>query len=580
MKKIVYTLCICFSSLLALTGCNDWVEGNVKSNLRTVHASFDNEKTRVGIEQATDSRDMITKWQENDKIHVFVSKGNNIVDLGSVPVHDISTDGKSCTFQYALPDDFDEFDEGYSLTCFTDNCLPKIKDGDIYYNATLNRMPISQFKAPLMFDAYVKEENTFGAFRHYGTYEIMHITNNTEKAISFQLSDFYVTPWWYKKGGLSIRLWDNSYVTDLSYEEKPLSPAITIPAHGTDMVVSWYIPNGKAIENAQIVANIDGQYVYSSNTISSNVTLCTGIAYHLYATWDGEELRYNNVSETEQLQLSTSTLTLTTGSQGMVDITSGSGSYDAASNAKNVATVTVEGSKVIIKGVNSGSATITVKDNQTQERAKIEVTVADAPQSYLTCPDDHHPHLIDLGLPSGTRWACCNVGADKPEIYGGYFAWGETEEKDEYDWSTYIHCDGSEETCHDLGFDISGTQYDVAHVKWGSGWVMPSHDQFDELVDNCTSGWTTLNGVDGYIFTGSNDGTLFLPLAGYHIWGSLYDTETNGSYWSSTLDDNDNYPYRSYAWYLSFIHIGSDVGVHTYTGMLKFGSSVRPVWRP
>lgn len=75
-------------------------------------------------------------------------------------------------------------------------------------------------------------------------------------------------------------------------------------------------------------------------------------------------------------------------------------------------------------------------------------------KAYTTCPDDHHPHLIDLGLPSGTKWACCNVGANTPEGYGNYYAWGETQTKDEYNWSNYIHCDGSMETCHDIGSDI------------------------------------------------------------------------------------------------------------------------------
>ena len=59
-------------------------------------------------------------------------------------------------------------------------------------------------------------------------------------------------------------------------------------------------------------------------------------------------------------------------------------------------------------------------------------------QSYPSCPDDHHPHLIDLGLPSGTKWACCNVGATAPQGDGGYYAWGETDEKDVYDWTAYI----------------------------------------------------------------------------------------------------------------------------------------------
>ena len=113
------------------------------------------------------------------------------------------------------------------------------------------------------------------------------------------------------------------------------------------------------------------------------------------------------------------------------------------------------------------------------------------PQAYITCPDDYHPHLIDLGLPSGTKWACCNVDTDHPENqsptnYGGYYAWGETETKSIYNWSTYIHYDESSRAYNNLGSDIAGTQYDVAHVKWGDSWVMPSKEQQNELKNNCT----------------------------------------------------------------------------------------------
>ena len=151
-----------------------------------------------------------------------------------------------------------------------------------------------------------------------------------------------------------------------------------------------------------------------------------------------------------------------------------------------------------------------------------------------SCPHDNHPHAIDLGLPSGTKWACCNVGADKPEGYGGYYAWGETEEKATYNWDTYIYCDGSMNTCQDIGSDIAGTSYDVAHVKWGGSWVMPSLDQILELEDNCTYEWTTLNGIKVGKFTGNNGGTIFLPVAGSRWGGDLYSADSYGTYWSST----------------------------------------------
>ena len=184
-----------------------------------------------------------------------------------------------------------------------------------------------------------------------------------------------------------------------------------------------------------------------------------------------------------------------------------------------------------------------------------------------SCPDDNHPHAIDLGLPSGTKWACCNVGADKPEAYGGYYAWGETEEKNYYYWSTYIHCDGSSSTCHDLGSDIAGTQYDVAHVKWGGSWVMPSLDQIKDLLDNCTSEWTTLNGVNGRRFTGKNGGTFFLPAAGDRWDDGLYGA--GGYYWSSS-----QYPKGSNRAY-SFVILSYNA--EWASGSRYFGRPVRPV---
>ena len=161
----------------------------------------------------------------------------------------------------------------------------------------------------------------------------------------------------------------------------------------------------------------------------------------------------------------------------------------------------------------------------------VDIVLGNSPMSYLTCPDDHHPHLIDLGLSSGTKWACCNVGATAPEDYGGYYAWGETEEKAVYDRSTYEYYQN--DSYLDIGNDIAGTQYDVAHVKWGDFWVMPSLDQIKELEDECQTQWTTKNGISGWLFTGKNGSTIFLPAAGGY-WGEvLRGSRGNGYYWSS-----------------------------------------------
>lgn len=163
------------------------------------------------------------------------------------------------------------------------------------------------------------------------------------------------------------------------------------------------------------------------------------------------------------------------------------------------------------------------------------------PGACLQCPDNHHPHAIDLGLPSGTKWACCNVGAAAPEDDGGYYAWGETEEKSDYSESTYKHYDNGYQ---DIGDNISGTAYDAARANWGGNWQMPTQAQLEELLNNgnLTWTWTTKTTADGqtatgYEVTGVNGGSLFLPAAGWRKGTDLYRHGTGAGYWASTVYD-------------------------------------------
>ena len=153
----------------------------------------------------------------------------------------------------------------------------------------------------------------------------------------------------------------------------------------------------------------------------------------------------------------------------------------------------------------------------------------------LSCPDDNHPHAIDLGLPSGTKWACCNVGSQKPYERGGYYAWGETEEKDSYELNTYKYFTTT--GYQNIGGDIAGTEYDVAHVKWGEGWQMPSFDRVKELVRGCTCSWTTMNGVIGEKFTSKYNGAfIFIPANGFRSGTNVISLGERGCYWSGTSD--------------------------------------------
>lgn len=190
--------------------------------------------------------------------------------------------------------------------------------------------------------------------------------------------------------------------------------------------------------------------------------------------------------------------------------------------------------------------------------------------TFTKCPNNNHPHKIDLGLPSGTKWSCCNVGALAPEGYGDLFAWGETKQKDnEYTWETYQHCDGSLYSLHDIPFDITKTAYDAATVQWGSNWCMPTFEQFKELYYNTTALFTSINGFYGMKFTGKNGAYIFLPAAGRKRGDANDELGLVGYYWTSTIDPT--YSYRAY--YLNF-----DQGKKLISyEELADGLSVRPI---
>lgn len=157
-------------------------------------------------------------------------------------------------------------------------------------------------------------------------------------------------------------------------------------------------------------------------------------------------------------------------------------------------------------------------------------------------------NYVDLGLPSGTKWATCNVGADSQYAYGDYFAWGETTSKETYDWSTYIWCNGAEYTlkkyCNNPSDGYNGftdnltvleASDDAATTNWNAGWRMPTYNELAELKNRCSVAWSTQNGVNGCLFVGPNGNSLFLPAADNRYDGSYHGVGSYGGYWSSSL---------------------------------------------
>ena len=202
---------------------------------------------------------------------------------------------------------------------------------------------------------------------------------------------------------------------------------------------------------------------------------------------------------------------------------------------------------------------------------------------------------VDLGLPSGTLWATMNVGAESPEDYGDYFAWGETEPKDYYFWNTYkLMTDGmsslngvnkytspdgqtSAVWYNEYGEFIGDNKTvleradDAANANWGGDWVMPTKEEQEELREECSWTWEQKNGVNGYTVIGPNGNSIFLPAAGCSGYVGLGDAGSHGYYYSSSLNtDGSNYAYGLY-FYSGY------VGWY-YNGRF-YGQSVRPVLR-
>lgn len=205
------------------------------------------------------------------------------------------------------------------------------------------------------------------------------------------------------------------------------------------------------------------------------------------------------------------------------------------------------------------------------------------------------PEMVDLGLPSGLKWASCNLGASKPEEYGGYYQWAglddvtstsiyldyencpyHTGPSDDTGWTKYVPSNFSSYWSGPGSPDnktVLDPEDDVAHVTLGGKWRMPTDAEIQELFDNCTSEWTTLNGVVGRKFTskqaGYTDKWIFLPAAGSRVCGDLRSVGSGGGYWSSSLDTGD---------------LGGACGMHFGSGSVGtpyycryYGQSVRPV---
>ena len=503
-------LLLCLIAVALLTSCEEDIAKRQAVFTATMPAddlsSFRPGSIINGV-PAADGFNLNAQWKDGDKIQIFVRQDGKAYQAESTStVSDISSDGKTCSFELVLPKSV-KTDRDYDIIGLT-GVEAYIDGNDVIATCALTRVGIDgsgELSLPMWFTA--KKGNTQAKFRHLCAYEVLYVNNSTESSITFKHQGFEVMTPWYKYSD-KVVLGGNVFSGYEAGQTDAESNEITIDAWETGMIVSWYIPanditnesTGAAIDNAKLKAVVNGSATKSADALKANKSFARGSAYYMQATWDGSTLNFSNEF----------------------------------------------------------------------------------------CPDGNHPHAIDMGLPSGRKIACCNIGANSPSECGDYFAWGETSPKPYYSLSNYKWFSGGDD--HKITKYCSNSEYgvvdnivgleledDAAYVNWGPEWRVPGTATINELLENCTTKWTKVNGMFGLVFkSNTSNGAVFFPAAGWYVKDNLKGLEEAGIYWSR------HNPYTSaanWAFNMSF-GIGNfgEMDWLSLTGLNRYcGCTIRPV---
>lgn len=272
------------------------------------------------------SLSLLTRWEEDDEIKVYVEEGDHFIELPASKVYDVSEDGKTCFFSYALPAGFDIPKEGYRIICLSskaykdDIALPVNKDKWVI------SMPLRRkdYRPSLLFDGIIKPTTTSINFEFLKAFEVLHVKNQSLSSCDFTLCGFQTDNRWFRENYAYVfRPGEQRATTsETGPADRDLfeSETVSIAPLSEAIIISEYVPyDGVKISNATMVCRIDGNYVYSSNTISSDVELQTQHAYHMYVEWDGTELKFNMPHDYVDLGLSVKWATTNVGAKKMYE---------------------------------------------------------------------------------------------------------------------------------------------------------------------------------------------------------------------------------------------------------------------
>ena len=272
-------------------------DDNLPGTTITINAavqSGDESLSKVALSQYDNTLDLFARWQEDDKIQVFAKQGGKTYEIGKVPVENISDGGKTCSFNIDLPGEINTSKsyEVYGL-CGVEGSLV---DDQITFDASTQRKRIDHFRAPLMFVSTATGTTVDVKFQHIGAYEVLHMVNGTGGGFNFVHNGYIADSKWYYDG-FRCTLSNNNGSPSISVTATDAGQDIeefAIGGNENATIISWYVPNGGKIKGATLNTRINGGEVNTINTKTSNVAIQKGGAYHLYAVWNGAELKFTD----------------------------------------------------------------------------------------------------------------------------------------------------------------------------------------------------------------------------------------------------------------------------------------------
>ena len=565
----ITALVLCLFAVL-LSGCSEESLDSNCDNVFTIALQMPTNEnvTRVGVSEIQDTKNLRTEWRDNDQVQVIVKRGNEMYDLGKCKVSSISQDRKKASITIDRRS-FPTMVFPFTVYCFTGNNHPASADAigggnwAAYCSYDIMRETLESFNAPMYAQIEVNGKDTPVAhFTHFGTYELLHLKNDTNLPITVVHQGFNSSKPWYQ-ASTTVWFYDGFDPTKISgeWEGDVDSPEILIMPHIERTIISWYIPSGFKIDNAQLIATINGKAgITSTNTFSSNVDLQRGHAYHMYATWDGEELKFEKINQNE-LELSAYMVESTLGYP--ITINNTSNYWDTRLEVSDETIIYAEHGQYNKRTINItplrvGQAFLTIIDNKTGKKSTVEVNV-----SMPLLPEEY----VDLGLPSGTLWAKSNLGSNSNGYPIVLFAWGELCTKKQFTEDNYSPSLLNRTT--DLSDDL-----DIAYVASNGKWRMPTAAELKELYEKCY--WTFESpSIDMFAY-GPNGNKLSFDI---HIVKEAYfeSTDWHSFYWSRNYVSGQGIPYLYFTLYTNGTNARYGNNYFEYELDAYKGKLIRPV---